>query len=83
MEEELEAYIQDVLKVCSSRATFIINHIVSYGSIDSEQIQRAGYVHGARAVGDVRDNGVPLITGKVKSSDGRSIAQILSGMLQI
>ncbi|NKI73634.1 HNH endonuclease [Dickeya sp. CFBP 2040] len=79
MEKELEDYLRDVLKVCSSRAIFVINHIVQYGSINSEQIRNAGFVHGARAVGDVRDNGVPLITRNIKSSDNRTIAEYIFG----
>ncbi|WP_445374018.1 hypothetical protein ACSLVK_16835 [Photorhabdus tasmaniensis] len=79
MEKELEDYIRDVLKVCSSRAAFVIDHIVKYGSINSEQIRNAGFVHGARAVGDVRDNGVPLITRNIKSSDNRTIAEYTFG----
>lgn len=74
MEKELLDYINDVLKVCSSRAAKVINHILEHGSIDSEQIANMGFVHGARAVGDVRDQGVPLITGSTKSSDNRNIA---------
>ncbi|WP_050515621.1 hypothetical protein [Dickeya undicola] len=79
MEKELEDYINDVLGVCSSRAVFVINHIVKYGSINSEQIRNAGFVHGARAVGDVRDNGVPLVTRNIKSSDYRTIAEYTFG----
>lgn len=79
MEKELEDYLKDVLEVCSSRAAFVIDHIVRYGSINSEQIRNAGFVHGARAVGDVRDNGVPLITRNIKSSDNRTIAEYIFG----
>lgn len=79
MERILEVYIEEVLKVCSSRAAFVIRHILEYGAINSEQIRDAGFVHGARAVGDVRDQGVPLITRNVKSSDNRTIAEYIFG----
>lgn len=79
MEKELEGYIKDVLEVCSSRAAFVIHHIIEHGSINSEQIRNAGFVHGARAVGDVRDNGIPLVTNNVKSSDNRTIAEYTFG----
>lgn len=79
LEPELLEYINEVLKVCSSRAAFVINYILKNGSISSEVIRNQGYVHGARAVGDVRDNGVPLITGGTKSSDNRSIAEYTFG----
>lgn len=79
MNKDLADYINDVLSVCSSRAAFVINHIIKYGSINSEEIRNAGYVHGARAVGDVRDNGIPLITRNIKSSDNRTIAEYTFG----
>jgi hypothetical protein len=75
----LVEYLDDVLKVCSSRARFVINTILENGSITSEDLRDEGYVHGARAIGDVRDNGVPLITQKTKSRDGRNIARYVFG----
>ncbi|KAB0678181.1 HNH endonuclease [Aeromonas caviae] len=79
MEKELEDYLRCVLEVCTSRAAFVINHIIKHGSINSEHIRSVGFVHGARAVGDVRDNGVPLITRNIKSSDNRTIAEYVFG----
>lgn len=79
MEKELAEYVKDVLEVCSLRAAFVINHIIAHGSINSEQLRDEGYVHGARAVGDVRDNGVPLITGKVKNSNNVTIGKYTFG----
>ena len=79
MEQELIDYINDVLGVCSSRARFIINYILEHGEINSEVIQHQGYLHGARAIGDVRDNGIPLITQNVKSSEGKTIARYTFG----
>lgn len=72
-------YIDQVLEVCSLRASYVINHILEHGSINSEDLRNRGYVHGARAVGDVRDNGVPLITKTTKSSDNRNIAEYAFG----
>ncbi len=79
LDPELLQYIDQVLLVCSARGAYVINHIIKHGSITSEEIRNEGYVHGARAVGDVRDNGLPLITNKTKSSDGRSIAKYIFG----
>jgi hypothetical protein len=79
LDQALLAYIDQVLEVCGSRAAYVINFILENGSISSEDIQSKGYVHGARAIGDVRDNGIPLITGKIKSSTGRSIAKYTFG----
>jgi|SRR5690554_996482 len=79
LEPELLEYIDLVVKVCSSRAVYVINHILDNGSISSEDIRNEGYVHGARAVGDVRDNGIPLITNNIKSTDNRTIAEYTFG----
>jgi hypothetical protein len=79
LDQELVEYIDLVLDVCSSRAVYVINFILEHGSINSEDIANEGYRHGARAVGDVRDNGIPLITNKTKSSDGKSIAEYVFG----
>jgi hypothetical protein len=79
LDSELLGYINEVLEVCTSRATYVINHILEHGCINSEHIRNKGYIHGARAVGDVRDNGIPLITRKIKSSDNRSIAEYVLG----
>ncbi len=79
IEQKLFDYIQLVLTVCSSRAAYVINHILEHGFITSEDIRNHGFVHGARAVGDVRDNGIPLLTSKVKSSDNKTIAKYTFG----
>ena len=79
IETKLLKYIDEVLEVCSLRARYVINHILENGSISSEDLRNAGYVHGARAIGDVRDNGVPLITSNIRSSDNRTIAKYTFG----
>lgn len=79
LDPELAEYIELVLNVCSSRAAYVINHILEHGSISSEDIRNEGYVHGARAVGDVRDNGIPLVTKSTKSTDNRTIAEYFLG----
>lgn len=79
LDPALVKYIDNVLEVCSSRARFVINSILENGSITSEDLRDEGYVHGARAIGDVRDNGVPLITQKTKSRDDRNIARYVFG----
>lgn len=79
MDPTFRKYIDDVLLVCSARARFVIETILAKGSITSEELRDAGYVHGARAIGDVRDNGVPLVTLKTKSSHGKSIARYVFG----
>lgn len=61
-------------KVTAHRARVVIDHIIKYGFITTEDLKIIyKYNHPPRAAGDVRDQGIPLETFKVKGSDGRSI----------
>lgn len=61
-------------KVTAHRAKVVIDHIIAHGYITTEDLKETyGYNHPPRAAGDVRDQGIPLETFKVKGSDGRSI----------
>ena len=61
-------------KVTAHRAKVVIDHIIKHGHITTEELKETyGYNHPPRAAGDVRDQGIPLETFKVKGSDGRSI----------
>lgn len=61
-------------KVTAHRAKVVIDHIIKHGFISTEELKQTyGYNHPPRAAGDVRDQGIPLETFKVKGSDGRSI----------
>jgi len=73
--QELMEYIDLVIPVASKRAKYVLDKLLSQGFITSQQLRDEGYIHGARAIGDVRDNGIPLVTLDAKSEDGRSIAR--------
>lgn len=61
--------------VSAKRPRTVIDHIIKYGSITTEDLKNIyGYSHPPRAVRDVREHGIPIITFRVKSSDGRKIA---------
>jgi hypothetical protein len=61
-------------KVTAHRAKVVIDHIIQYGHITTEELKETyGYNHPPRAAGDVRDQGIPLETFKVTGSDGRKI----------
>ena len=48
---------------------------MKYGSITSEEIKdKYGYNHPPRAIRDVREQGIPIETFRVKGADGRNIA---------
>lgn len=69
-----QKFLEVAQKVTAHRAKVVINHIIRYGYITTEDLKEIyGYNHPPRAAGDVRDQGIPLETFKVKGSDGRSI----------
>lgn len=62
-------------QVKGKRARIVVEHILEYGFVTTEELeQQYGYKHPPRAVKDVRDQGIPIETYSVKSSDGRTIA---------
>jgi len=68
-EESLDAAF---VKLCRSieakRARTVIDHILKHGIITNEEVSDIyGYDHPPRAVRDVRENGIPLITHTVVS----------------
>jgi hypothetical protein len=70
---------KDFLKLCravtAKRPKTIIEHIIQYGQITTEEIkEKYGYNHPPRAVRDVREHGIPIETFRVTGSDGRKIA---------
>jgi hypothetical protein len=61
--------------VAAKRARTVIDHILEHGLITNEDLNSIyGYDHPPRAIRDVRENGIPLITHKVISkATGRKI----------
>lgn len=69
-----ERLLESAKKITAHRAKTVIDHIIKHGFISTEELKETyGYNHPPRAAGDVRDQGIPLETFKVKGSDGRSI----------
>lgn len=61
--------------VKAKRPRTVIQHILKHGYITSQELKDTyGYNHPPRAVRDVREHGVPLVTYRITGSDGRSIA---------
>lgn len=61
--------------ITAKRARTVIDHILTHGVITNEDLSATyGYDHPPRAIRDVRENGIPLITHKVVSTaTGRKI----------
>lgn len=71
-------YPEDFLKLLDSvknkRARFVIDTILDKGVCSTEDLKNSGYEHAPRAARDVRELGIPLVTDKIKDSNGKSIA---------
>lgn len=62
-------------QITAKRARTVIDHILQHGQITSEDLREIyGYNHPPRAIRDVREEGIPIVTFRTTSSDGRSIA---------
>ncbi len=76
MNENLpEDFINLLNSVESKRPKTVIQHILQHGFITNEELKSLyGYNHPPRAIRDVRELGIPIITYRVTDSTGRSIA---------
>lgn len=74
-----ENFDPKILELCArvtrKRARTVIDHLLQYGFITTEELQeRYGYDHPPRAIRDVREEGIPLVTYKITSNrTGRQI----------
>ena len=58
------------------RVMKVLTHLLRHGSITSEEIrERYGYDDPRRAIGDIRERGIPLQTKRVKGSRGTQIGE--------
>lgn len=71
-----DSFFEKCLSVKSKRPKTVIDHLLTHGVITTEELSELyGYDHPPRAIRDVRENGIPLETYKVKSQKtGRMIA---------
>jgi hypothetical protein len=72
-------YPKDFLDLLNSieakRPRTVIQHILKHGYVTSQELKDTyGYNHPPRAVRDVREYGIPLVTYRIEGNDGRSIA---------
>lgn len=75
-EADLEPSFVDLCRsVTAKRARTVIDHILTHGVITSDDLSgEYGYDHPPRAIRDVRETGIPLITYRVDSkTTGRKI----------
>jgi hypothetical protein len=76
MSEELPPEFLALLEsVVAKRPRTVIDHILAHGQITTEELRDVyGYNHPPRAIRDVREHGIPIVTFRVLGSDGRRIA---------
>lgn len=68
-------FIELLKSVKAKRPKTVIDHILKHGQITTEELKDTyGYNHPPRAVRDVREQGIPIITFRITGSDGRKIA---------
>ncbi len=59
----------------NKRAIAVLRVMLDNGSITTDEIADLGYEHLPRAIGDVRDSGIPIVTGSGRSArTGRHMA---------
>jgi len=84
-DQQLPADFLERLKlVTKKRPKALIDHILQHGFVTTEELAaQYGYEHAPRAARDVREEGVPLETFRVKNSSGRSIGAYRFGDLSL
>ncbi|MBR3570081.1 MAG: hypothetical protein IKN96_04675 [Oscillibacter sp.] len=75
MSEYPKAFLDLLESVDKKRPRTVIEHILKHGYVTSQELQDLyGYHHPPRAIRDVREYGIPIVTYRVAADDGRSIA---------
>lgn len=75
MNEYPKDFLELLESITAKRPKTVIQHILKYGYITSQELKDTyGYNHPPRAVRDVREYGIPLVTYRVIGSDGRRVA---------
>lgn len=69
-----KAFLEKLNAVTAKRPKTVIQYILEHGSVSTEELKSMGYEHAPRAARDVREQGIPLETFRVKDANGRSIA---------
>jgi len=70
-----EEFLALLNSVDAKRPRTVIQHILEHGYITSQELKDTyGYNHPPRAVRDVREYGIPLVTYRITGTDGRSVA---------
>ena len=69
-----KAFMDKLKSVKGKRPKTVIDLLLEKGEVTTEDIAAAGYEHAPRAIRDVRELGIPIITRRTTGTNGRSIA---------
>ncbi len=68
------------VKARNKRAGVVIDHILEHGRVTTEELAgQYGYIHPPRARQDLKEHGIPVVSERVKSTTGKSIAAYTFG----
>lgn len=77
-----DEFLTKLKAVTAKRAKTVIDHILQHGYITTEELsEKYRYDHPPRAARDVREQGIPLETFRIKGTHGRKIAAYRFGDL--
>jgi len=68
------AILDKAKTIRGKRSRIVVEHILKYGHVTTEDLEKRGYKHPPRAIRDVREQGLPLEMFWTTNSDGRKIA---------
>lgn len=68
-----------VTRVKSGRAVKAVQLMLRDGQVTTDDLKTLGYQHPPRAISDVKDQGIPIVTEMVRSPDGKRMARYSLG----
>lgn len=75
VDPEVIALVEEfIARVQTGRAVKALRLILDTGAVTTDDLKAAGYEHPPRAIADVRDQGIPIITNKIRSKSGKQMA---------
>lgn len=83
MNDYPKEFLELLESVTAKRPQTVIQHILKNGYITSQELKDIyGYNHPPRAIRDVREYGIPVVTYRITGTDGRNIAAYKFGDLK-
>ena len=74
MKKMPKSFLDKLNSVTAKRPKTVIQYILEHGYVTTEDLKLLGYEHAPRAARDVREQGIPLESFRVKDTTGKTIA---------